>query len=84
MAHYNRNQNLDDALPGPESGNLANVIWVDTQPTAEMMDPEYVYAWIDANNNLTFGNVDDAGNVDAMTLNVSVDSGDTGLIGGLL
>lgn len=66
------------------SGNMANMIWVDTQPTTDMMEPDYVYAWVDSNNNLTIGSLDDSGSLLAMTLNVSVDSGDTGLIGGLL
>lgn len=67
-----------------EATNMANMVFVDTQPTAEMMEPEYVYAWIDSNDNLTLGNVDDSGSVQALTLNVTVESGDTGLIGGLL
>lgn len=84
MTHYNRRQNLDEALPGPEEANLANMVWVDQQPTTEMMDSDYVYAWIDGNDNLTIGSPDDSGGMQALTLNVSVDSGDSGLIGGLL
>ena len=49
------------------------------------MEGEYVYQWIDANDNLTVGSVDEStGEKLAITLNVTVDSGDTGLIGGLL
>lgn len=84
MAHYNRRQNLEDALPGPEEPNLANVIWVDQQPTTDQLDSEYVYMWIDSNDNLTVGSIDDSGTLLDITLNVAVDSGDTGLIGGLL
>lgn len=85
MPHYNRWPNVDEALPGEEAANLANAIWVDEQPSVGQMDSEYVYMWVDANDNLNIGSLNDAGDsILAMTLNVSVDSGDTGLIGGLL
>ena len=65
--------------------NQANVIWVDEQPTADDMEPEYVYEWVDSNDQLNIGGVDEStGEKLSLTLNVSVDSGDTGLIGGLL
>lgn len=84
MADYTSgNGAVRDALELGKT-NMANMVWVDTQPTTDMMDPDYVYAWVDANDNLTIGSLDDSGSLLAMTLNVTVDSGDTGLIGGLL
>lgn len=84
MADYSPgNGQVRDALELGEP-NMANMVWVDTQPTTDMMEPDYVYAWVDANDNLTIGSLDESGSLLAMTLNVSVDSGDTGLIGGLL
>lgn len=77
------NAMVRDAL-AEDQANLANVVWVDQQPSTEQLDSEYVYMWVDANDNLTVGSLDDTGSLLAMTLNVSVDSGDTGLIGGLL
>ena len=65
--------------------NQANVIWVDEVPTAADMEPEYVYEWVDSNDQLNIGSVDEAtGEKVSLTMNVTVDSGDTGIIGGLL
>lgn len=78
------NAGVRDALE-LSSANLANVVWVDQQPTVEQLDSDYVYMWIDANDNLTVGSLNDTGDsILSLTLNVAVDSGDTGLIGGLL
>ena len=70
---------------GMETSNQGNLIWCSNEPLAEEMEPELVYQWIDANDNLTIGSLDEATEEKvSLTMNVTVDSGDTGTIGGLL
>lgn len=83
MVHYNRSQNIEEALPGLDEPNKANVIWVDQHPTASEIDENYIYMWVDPDtSNLMVSSLDDSGNLLELTLNVTTD--DTGLIGGLL